>query len=67
MKLKIFICITLNEKSFMRLLIYCRIFKTKEYDMKNVKMCSDILGVVTFLGINVFTMPCLYTLHGLMV
>lgn len=64
MKVEIFIYIALNEKSFMRFLIYCRIFKRNEYDMKNIKMCSDTLGVVTFLGINVFTVLCLYTLHG---
>lgn len=35
--------------------------------MKNVKLCAHTLGIVIFLATNVFTIPFLYILHGLMI
>lgn len=46
----------------MRFLMYCRIFKIKEYDRENVKMYSHTLGIVTFLDLNAFTIPFLNVL-----
>lgn len=43
----------------MSFLMYCRIFKIKERDRENVKMCSLTPGIVTFLGLNALIIPFL--------